>query len=249
MKNLLKEIIYFLKNLFIQNKKDEAIVLMYHSVDDDNDIFFTVRPDYFEKQIKYLVDNNYNIVSINNFIEYIKNKSIPPKTILLTFDDGFTDNYRNVFPILQKYNISATIFISTDMIGQKVKKIDIQEMQILNWDEILEMKKSGLVFFGSHCAAHKKLVKLSKEEIENELKDSKIILEKKLGCEVNFMAYPFGSFNSEVKEITSKYYQFAFSVNKGKVELGTDLLEIKRNSIDSKVSFNQFKGIINHGRI
>lgn len=248
MKKYIKTILYFLLNLLpSREKKNQAIILMYHSISDSKN-FFSVAPKEFERQIEWLIEKKYNIVSLEKLLEFLKNKSIPPRTVVITFDDGYQDNYLTAYPLLKKFKIPATIFISTDMVSTSVMAKNEEEFKILDWSELGVMKESNLVEIGAHGQTHKKLTHLSPKEVEDELKQSKKILEEKTKSEVEFLAYPSGKFNSEIKLVAGKYYKLALTVEPGAVTLDSEPMELKRNSIDSQVGFSQFKYVIKHGR-
>lgn len=101
--------------------KSQIIVMMYHRVGPMNDkwIFHPVHQKIFEEQLKYLISNNFEMISLNNLSEMILKGSIPKKAAVITFDDGYKDNYEFAFPILKKYGAPATIFLSTGPIDQK----------------------------------------------------------------------------------------------------------------------------------
>ena len=219
---------------------------MYHSVA-DNDEFFTVKPEEFERQMRFLKKNNFEVTGLEELInldfESAKNK------VILTFDDGYEDNFLNVFPILKKYNFPATIFISTDLIGKEIIARKGTKMKILSESQIQEMTKSDIIKFGSHSHRHLKLSKLSEAEIERELKTSKEILEKITGQKIISLAYPYGNYDERVKNIATKFFEISATILKGQVKNKNQLLELPRNSIDSKVSFGHFKYIVKIGRI
>jgi peptidoglycan/xylan/chitin deacetylase (PgdA/CDA1 family) len=103
---------------FIKRRQAKNIqILIYHRVNDDNDPFFPALPvDIFARQMEYLA-SFFNICSLEDAIERIKYRDVPDNTVVVTFDDGYADNYVNAFPILQKLSIPATIFLTTDAIG------------------------------------------------------------------------------------------------------------------------------------
>ena len=111
---VINSIIFLRRAVF---KKYRLIILAYHKVinPEYGGLNLNVSPDKFEKQIIYLV-KHYNIVSLNRIVEYIKTQKIVKDLVAITFDDGYKDNYTNAFPILKKYRIPATIFLSTGFI-------------------------------------------------------------------------------------------------------------------------------------
>lgn len=250
MKKLLKNIAYFLYGLApaLSGKYSQAAVLMYHSVA-VNDSFSAVAPAMFLKQMKYLAEHGFHVVSLSDLNRYLESGGLPEKTVAITFDDGCMDNYSAAFPILKKFGLPAAIFLSTSLINGYTDSRSGEKIMMLTDQEIKEMIAGGLITIASHCHNHKKLANLSGEEVEYELAESKKIIKETFGYEADFLAYPFGSFNQAVKLAAQKYYRLAFSVNPGTIGSRSDRFELKRNAIDSRTGFYQFKKIIKYGRI
>jgi len=251
MKNFLKNLVYFLRSWFKQVfflGRRRAVALMYHSISLDNN-FFSVRPEIFAKQIDYLKRNNYRVISLADLEKYLSAGAIPPKTVVITFDDGFDNNYFNAWPVLRRDNLPAAIFAAASLVGRSVETRNGAELPMLNYQELKEMSQSGLITIGAHGFSHKKLANLSDKELEFELARGRSELAEKLGAEIDFLAFPFGSFNKQVESVAGKYYQLAFSTNPGTIGPNDNLYALKRNSIDSRVSFYQFKHIVQYGRI
>ncbi len=158
-------------------------------------------------------------VQFEGFLEYLcKNgiEAILPgqrdSGIIITFDDGEESIYDYAFPILKKYGVKAVVFLIVDYVGRR-NLWDItltgKRVQHLSWDEIIEMKKWGIEF-GSHTMTHRNLTKLSKEEIEHELSESKRVLRQKIG-KCNSISYPFNRVNSTVIKVAANAgYKFGF---------------------------------------
>lgn len=92
-------------------------ILIYHRINDDYDPFFPGTPvSVFEKQMEYLADD-FNVCDLADLVERIDADDVPKKTVVVTFDDGYRDNFLNAYPILRKYSIPTTIFLATDAIG------------------------------------------------------------------------------------------------------------------------------------
>lgn len=244
MEKFLKTIIYFTLNLFY--KKNGAIILMYHAISDDGR-FFSVSTEDFRKQMKYLFDNKYNVISLEEMVENLSRKTMPKKTIVLTFDDGYQNSFLTAFPILKKYDFQASIFLTTRSIG-KVKEGGVIGM--LDWEEVKKMDGSGLIDFEPHTVTHPKLTSLKTKEIENEIIESKEKIEKELQKKCKYFAYPKGKYNAGIKEaVKDAGFKAAFTVEKGVITLESDFFSLKRNSVDSQVNLTQFKGIVRYGRI
>ena len=137
-------------------------------------------------------------------------KPLPAKPVLLTFDDGYADNFQNLFPVLQKRKVKALIFLVTDFIGK--------EPGYMTWQQVRQMQESGLVQFGSHTLDHARLRRLPQEDILRQLRQSKAVLEEKLGVACEAFCYPFGSggFDKRVRPLVFQAgYSFDFSTKPG----------------------------------
>lgn len=246
MKNFLKNIIYFILSLF---NYDGAVILMYHSVA-ENDEFPTVKPANFEKQLKYLKDNKFQVIKLSELAELINGRrKIAPKTVCLTFDDGYRDNFLNVLPRLNKFNFPATIFVSTALISTKKALKHGEEFIYLKEQDIKEMRASNLVDFGSHSHNHVKLSNLARPQLKQELETSKEILSQLTGRDIISLSYPSGRHTRETEEAAKNVFKIICTVEPGRVNENGHSWRLKRNSIDSQVNFTQFKGIVKFGRI
>jgi peptidoglycan/xylan/chitin deacetylase (PgdA/CDA1 family) len=218
-------------------------ILMYHSIGNDNR-FSTVSLAEFSWQMNYLHSSGFSVISLNQLVSNILNhRTISSKTVVLTFDDGYANNYTAVLSILKKYNYLATVFLTTGWIGRKAR-FHSHTFSILDWIKIREMYDSGLVNFEPHTHTHPKLAEINLSVARQEMALSKKIIEEKLGKICNIIAYPFGSFNSTIKEMAKESFVAAVSVKKGYVDLATwkeDLYALPRQSIDSMVSRFRFK--------
>jgi len=196
--------------------------------------------------MKYLKENNFNVIKLESLLDRDAKKI--KNSVIITFDDGYEDNYENAFPILKKYNFPATIFINTAFIGGERAARNGTKLRILKADQIKIMKESSLIDFGSHCHNHPRLSTLPEEEIKNELSISNKIISDLLGNSPKTLAYPYGDYNAKVKDIASNFFEIIVTVNIGK-EKNIDLLDLKRNSVDSATPFWEFKKIARLGRI
>ena len=181
----------------IVSKQNHLPILMYHSISEpENDSIhpyyqLSTAPEIFDDQMKFLKDNNYNVVNLKD----AKMSDDKKKYVVLTFDDGFKDFYINAFPILQKYGFTATVFLATNYVEKSFK-----EKPCLTWDQIIELHKNNIEI-GSHTISHPKLKLLTKDKIEYEVKKSKEIIENKIGDSIYSFSYPyaFPEENTELK--------------------------------------------------
>ena len=204
-------------------------VLMYHSfkIEEDKDIPY-VDPKIFAGQVEFLVRNHYNVVGPDKAVAYMtKKEKMPPKTVVITADDGYMSFYENAYPVLKKYNIPATIFIIAGYIGRP---------GYLGWKELREMSDSNLITIGSHTRSHPWLpsVSVDDEKLRDELATSKEILEKGTGRRVDYICYPNGGFNDLIKEAAKKYgYKGAFTTNPARRSAIGDIYAIRRLKMSS----------------
>lgn len=168
-------------------------ILMYHYVEYVKDPKDTIRqsldinPATFDLEVKTLKDAGFTFLTNAELSDILDAKApIPPKPVLLTFDDGYRDFYTDAFPILKKYHAKATAYIITGFLG---------EPNNLTWDQLKEISKSGLVEIGDHTINHPSLAKKPYKFVEEELEQSKQTLENGLGIKVVSFAYPYGSFD------------------------------------------------------
>lgn len=195
-------------------------VLNYHQVNDKYHTSLTMEVAHFRQQMKYLCDEGYTTINLDQLYDYLEHGTpLPPKPILITFDDGYIDNYKEAFPILKEYHMKATLF----MIGDA-----IDTPRFLSAEQLLEMDANGFSI-ESHTYTHRPLVKLSPEEIEQELQRSRIVLESLLGHPVRYIAYPGGFANETIKKLTAENgYRLAFTVESGNVKPGQDCFALRR---------------------
>ncbi|MFA7245504.1 MAG: polysaccharide deacetylase family protein [Candidatus Magasanikbacteria bacterium] len=221
--------------------RDGILILNYHSVGSNNP--FSLSLKNFDEQMNYIT-KNYNIVKLGDFSNLAGGISL-----VVTFDDGYEDNYLEVFPILKKYNIPATIFLTSEFILGKLDItkdwLDYKGLKPLKIDQIEEMNNSGLVSFGSHSKTHRKMSNLSKENITTEVVDSKKELEFILGTSISDFAFPFGQkkdigvFQDEL--FKNSGYKTVCTTNWGiNLFKSIDFYRLKRIRIDHLDSLNDF---------
>jgi len=177
---------------FFHRKK--LIVLCYHRVVSEQDeqclheSGMCVDARCFDAQMAFL-SKHYHLVSEREVIDFFENnKKMPPYAAWVTFDDGYRDNYTNALPILKKYKVPATVFVTTGYINSAEATRDTLFMR---WDDLYRLNKEG-VAIGAHTVTHPKLSQLSDEEIAREIAASKDDIEQKLNTGVVSFAYPFG---------------------------------------------------------
>lgn len=190
-------------------------VLLYHSIDEEagENAGLYVKTSEFERQMRYLYEHSYTPVRFAQTEAY---KGIE-KPVIITFDDGYENNYTNAYPILEKYGFTATVFLVSSTVGTPGH---------LTAAEISQMKP--LVEFGSHTVNHCRLAELGPLAVMRELVSSRSALEAVVGAPVRVLAYPYGSFSDGVAFAASLLYDFAVTTERGFYTPGCDRARISR---------------------
>lgn len=212
-------------------QKINVPVLTYHSIDESGSVISTA-PETFRRQMEHLFSNGYKTVSLRELTGDLSvKKTPPPKTVVLTFDDGFRNFLTEAFPVLEKYDFTATVFLVTDFCGKhndwEGNPADLPRSNLLDWNEIKRLSEYGIEF-GSHTKTHPDLTELSSEKAKAEIVESKSVIEDRLGEKVETFAYPYGKFDSETKRIAAQNYGAACSTNLGKIGFDSDPFALER---------------------
>ncbi len=170
-------------------------ILMYHSISDADEsglheYFRTcTSPDVFAEQMACLHSQGYSSCSLTQALDYLQSRApAGTKPVVITFDDGYADFYRQAFPVLSRYGFSATVFLPTAYIGDRL--LQFKNRDCLTWAEVRELNNHGILF-GSHTVTHPRLRELSVPAINEEIANSKTTIEEKLGSIVESFAYPY----------------------------------------------------------
>ena len=208
-------------------------VLMYHAVSDDTwgikELF--VKPAEMEKQLKYLTEHGYTTVTFEDLpeLETIK------KPVMLTFDDGYRDNYEELFPLLEKYGCKATVF----MIAGKEGKT-----HYLTADMIREMSDSGLVSIQSHTMTHPKLGETAEAKQREELEAAQKTILSWTHRLPFVLCYPSGSYNAATRTVGKEYYAFGIKMNGGTWNTSGDPFLVPRLYVSRETSLSAFAAMI-----
>ncbi|AJH63071.1 Two component regulator three Y motif [Bacillus cereus 95/8201] len=199
----------------------------------------------FEKQIKYLADNKYHTLTLKEFEGFIKDKkSLPEKSVLITFDNSSKSNYVYAYPILKKYKMHAVSFAVSSKLTEQVQKFDPKNIQRLSKVELEKMK--DVFEIGSHTHdLHKEidnepaLIKTAKEDVKKDILQSNELLQTK------YFSYPFGKYNkASVEAINELKVELAFTSAPGYATENSGPLEINRWFISSGTTIDQFSKIV-----
>ncbi len=206
-------------------------VITYHSVDESGSVI-SVDPDVFETQMRILAESGVKSYYVSELIDAINGKgSIEKNSVVITFDDGFENFLSTAFPVMEKYEKKATVFLVSGHCGKKNDWMgnppEVTGNKLLSWNQIEDLHKHG-VEFGAHSHTHPDLTKISPAEAETEIGRSKFMIEDKLGERVKSFAYPYGKLNASVRNLVAKDFDAACSTLLGKVDFRSDSYCLER---------------------
>lgn len=203
--------------------------LMYHAVSDNlwgiEELF--VSPSELEQQLSYLLEEGYEPI----FFSDLPNLSDYENPILLTFDDGYDDNYTELLPLLEEYNVKATVFVITGLVGTE---------HYLTAEQVKALSDSGLVEIQSHTVNHNELPTLSREDQEYELTQSRLDLARITRKIPSVLCYPSGERSDTTVELTQTYYDFGVDMNGGLWTIQDNLYRIPRIYISRYDTLSSF---------
>jgi peptidoglycan/xylan/chitin deacetylase (PgdA/CDA1 family) len=196
------------KKVFITSEKKSLPILMYHSISESvNPKFkqFTVQPSLFAEQMAYLHQQEYVPITVAQLaaILFRGEGELPPRPVILTFDDGFADFFENALPILKLHNFVATLYVATAFVGRTSSwlKYESEDNRLmLSWEQLKEISMSGIEC-GAHSHTHPQLDTLFDAVVLDEATQSKKLLEDHLSQKVISFAYPFGYYTSRTRQI------------------------------------------------
>ena len=205
---------------WLPGKYTVPIIMYHHVAKIDKAEPNWVSPENFEYQMAFLKKHGFRVISLDQLADAIKSKRrVSRKSVVLTFDDGYEDNYTHAYPILKKYGFTATIFLISGAVDQE---------KFLTTKQALQMHTDH-ISFGSHTRTHVYLPSESRERQADEIVNSKKILEKKLGFSMASFSYPNGGFSEDIKSIVKLAgYKEACVTNRGYNRLNKDVYELHR---------------------
>ena len=210
-------------------------ILTYHRFAENCSSPLCMPTKTFELQMRYLKENDYHVITAEELVAFLEyRRGIPKKSVLITMDDGYRSVYKIAYPILKKYGYKATLFVYTSFVG-------VSKMAI-TWDQLKEMQTSGFTV-GSHTIHHSDLTNPKAGESEQEhiarlreeLSGSKKIIDRKLGQDTYFLAYPFGYYDQRsIQMAKAAGYKLAMSVKRGGNPFFANPLTLRRDQILEK---------------
>ncbi|MEG4851850.1 sulfotransferase [Microcoleus sp. B5-D4] len=210
-------------------------ILSYRRISPDG--LDAVTPQIFEQQLHNLKNLGYYSASWENWRNAKLAKTpLPGKAILMTFDGGYLDFFQYAWPLLKRFDFTATVFLVAESIGKtnSWEKAEFEEVQLMGWPEILQLRDAGIEF-GSMSATHQPLTALSPTEIVREAAKSRAILERGLEKPVKCFAYPYGDVDPIVAHlIGASGYTFGVSYTLNFSSFDDSLLSLPRIQVTAE---------------
>jgi peptidoglycan/xylan/chitin deacetylase (PgdA/CDA1 family) len=204
-------------------------VMMYHDILPEKEVFFDVTVEELKQHFQLIKDLGLTPISLEELVHHLYlGTSLPPKPIVLTFDDGYLGHYTHVYPLLKEYNYPATFSIFTDKVDGK-----IAGRSTVTWAQLQEMAANPLVTIAAHSVTHPPdLTQIDPDQMLREVQDSKRRLEEKLGIPIDYFTYPEGHYNEAVAQAVAEAgYRAALTMddwNEGYAGDSKSLLAIDR---------------------
>lgn len=219
-------------------------ILCYHIVESPNDPRMEIGREQFRQQMRYLAVTGYNVIPLKQAWEYATGvrTSVPPRSVVITFDDGWRSTYTEVFPEMKRRHFPFTLFIYPNIVGQTA--------HALTWKQIKEMSDWG-ADIQSHSFSHPFLTKRRHPGLEDkkyaewlhhELEGSRKALQRETGKVVEFLAYPYGDYDHFLAAAVARSgFLGALTCDYGRVKRGSDPLRMKRFVIEKRIDFASFR--------
>ena len=205
-------------------------ILTFHALEDQSSVL-SFPPDTFRRAMARLHAGGFRALGLREVLERLRRRDpFPPRAFALTFDDGYRSVYAEAFPVLARYGMPATVFLTPGdgPRGAPLERLtSLQGRTMLSWDEIREMQRAGIAF-GAHTLTHPDLTRLPADAVEHEICASKSRIAEALGTEVDLFAYPYGRHDTRCRAIVSRNFSGACSDRLGLVTARSDAFALPR---------------------
>jgi peptidoglycan/xylan/chitin deacetylase (PgdA/CDA1 family) len=215
-------------------------VLLYHNIgvsSSGSKKELHVSPEEFRRQMGWLAENGYVGIRTADWLAWVREaKPLPPKPVLITFDDGYANVARNALPVVREHGFSATVFVITGMLGNSTPW---DGERLMSHDDVREWGQRG-IDFGSHSHSHSDLTKMEEPRIIEELRAGVDELERLAGQRPVAFAYPYGRWTTAMTRYLQSRFQAAFTIEEGLNDLRSDPLQLRRTFVPPGRSMAEF---------
>lgn len=221
-------------------------ILMYHAIGlpGESASPYVMPVHRFGAQMTWLKRMGYIPITLKQFLACQRDRRLfPARSVVITFDDGYSDNYTHAYPVLQGRNIPATIFLVSDYIGlanQWDQQKQLAGRPLMSWSQVQELRTQG-VQFGAHTCSHPVLTAISSNQAEEEITISRQQLESRLGMPVEVFAYPYGEYDPAIQAMVQEAgFVAGCTVDPGLNTLITPIFSLRRTEIRGTDSWPRF---------
>ena len=203
-------------------------ILTFHTIDERHSVI-SFPPRVFRRAMARLHDSGYRTLNLLEAWEHLRQGAgFPSRALVITFDDGYETVYKEAFPVLQRYGMSATVFLTVgDRKTGNGRLPSLEGRSMLSWSDIREMQR-GRIDFGAHTLTHPDLTRLPLEQVQSEIFESKTVIENALSAPVDTFAYPFGRYDERCREIVRQNFSLACSDELGVIKASSDRYALER---------------------
>lgn len=230
-----------------------CVALLYHHIGPARPGAYpelTISSELFARQIEWLARHGYTGICAADWLAWLATGTeLPPKPILITFDDAYADIAEHALPLLRHHGFSATVFVVTARVGRTNTWDERQgyaTLPLMTAEQIRSWAAEGIEF-GAHSRTHADLTTLSADALAEEIVGSRDELERLLGAPVTSFAYPFGAFNDAARALVASSYGLAFSCLEGFNRAHTDRQLLRRVFLKPRHSMGMFALIVRLG--
>ena len=223
-------------------------ILFYHRVTDERDDLAVTTPR-FRAQMAFLAAEGYSVHGVVEGFELFSRNELPPRSLLLSFDDGYRDVQENALPVLAEHEFSATVFVVTGALeGTSSFAWYRRQPPLMSWDDVVALDQMGTLRFEAHSITHSRLTDLATEAARSEIVGSKQTLEQRLGRPVEAFCYPGGIFGRRERDLAAEAgYRLAVSCDPGTNDAATDAFALHRQQIEARDRLIDFRAKLGGG--
>lgn len=220
--------------------------LLYHHVNDDFVNNITVTRRCFQAHLAWLRQAGYRSLTLAEAIAHVHHQTAPPpKSVLITFDDGYEDTYTTAFPLLQQYNFTAAVYPIIEAIGHwnEWNRRAPYIAHHLTWAQIEELHRHG-IDIGCHTLTHHSLVRFDPPRIRHELSVAQTTLAERLNSPITSLSYPYGDHNATIRAIAAELFNIALAVDDGNWNWQAAPFAIRRLTVRPGTSPQQLAALL-----
>lgn len=199
---------------------NSCVVLLYHRFSDTTPKSTSVSPQLFEQHLQYLQDNDFKVLQLNTMLKYLDNDNLPNKCVVLTADDAYQSIAKNAYPLLKKYQMPMSVFVSTEPVDKKYPAM-------MTWQQMRGMQGNIMQFY-NHTMTHPHLLDLNETQIKAQITQTQNRLNQELNQRNKIFAYPYGEASVAILEQVKKMGYMAFGQHSGVVSKSSNRQNLPR---------------------